>query len=409
MILSGQAFRTTLVLAVFAVVSAAVALVSSRDAGAAVPGGYSHFTDAVVITENGSNVELWADAIPNHGSPYFQVTNPLYEPYNGSNPNFQKNPNEIAEQSLQFTIPADPQEATVHEATPLGPIGIAINGVPFFNQYAGPNQPLTTEIDSFDQYNGHPQMEDLYHYHTLPLALMAQEGSDALLGYLLDGFPVYGPVEGGVTLTSADLDQYHGHFGPTADYPGGIYHYHITADSPYINGDGFYGTPGTVQLNAPTPAPTATPTPTPTPTPTVSPTPTPTTTPAPTATPTPVPGDSDGDGVPDSTDNCPAWANPAQNMPSWPVPANDDDCDGWTNAAELQIGTDPYVPCGIGDWPPDLVPSNTITISDILALKPVFNTTVPPTSARFDLVPGAGINISDVLAMKPTFGWYCTL
>ena len=48
------------------------------------------------------------------------------------------------------------------------------------------------------------------------------------------------------TLTSSDLDAYHGHFGVTADYPNGIYHYHITADAPYLNGDGFYGTAGTV-------------------------------------------------------------------------------------------------------------------------------------------------------------------
>jgi hypothetical protein len=47
-------------------------------------------------------------------------------------------------------------------------------------------------------------------------------------------------------LTTAGLDAYHGHFHATADYPNGIYHYHITADAPYINGSGFYVTPGTV-------------------------------------------------------------------------------------------------------------------------------------------------------------------
>ncbi|CAF1658260.1 unnamed protein product [Didymodactylos carnosus] len=48
-------------------------------------------------------------------------------------------------------------------------------------------------------------------------------------------------------LVSSDLDTYHGHTGVTADYPNGIYHYHITADAPYINGSGFYGTKGTAQ------------------------------------------------------------------------------------------------------------------------------------------------------------------
>ena len=104
--------------------------------------------------------------------------------------------------------------------------------MPLFNQYAGPNQPLTNEINSFDQYDGHPQQTSMYHYHVEPYALTAVNGKDSLIGYLLDGFPVYGPLENGVTLTSANLDTYHGHFGATADYPGGIYHYHITADAP---------------------------------------------------------------------------------------------------------------------------------------------------------------------------------
>jgi hypothetical protein len=62
----------------------------------------------------------------------------------------------------------------------------------------------------------------------------------------LDGFPVYGPTENGKLLTSADLDAYHGHTTVTADFPNGIYHYHFTADYPYLNGNGFYGTSGTV-------------------------------------------------------------------------------------------------------------------------------------------------------------------
>ena len=67
-----------------------------------------------------------------------------------------------------------------------------------------------------------------------------------MLGFLLDGFPVYGPKENGVTVTNADLDDYHGHSHATDNYPDGIYHYHFTETAPYINGDGFYGSPGIV-------------------------------------------------------------------------------------------------------------------------------------------------------------------
>ena len=240
-----------------------------------LPAGYNHFTSAVTVYADGTNVVIQANAVPDHKSPYF--TSPgdaRYEAYNGTNPNWSQNPNHIAAQIVEFRIPANPQMATTHAATPLGPIGVAVNGVPLFNQYAGPNQPLTNEINSFDQYGGHPQQFSEYHYHSEPYALTTTNGKDSLIGYLLDGFPVYGPLENGVTLTSANLDTYHGHFGVTADHPKGIYHYHITADAPYINGTGFYGTAGTVVMtfsNTPTPAATNTPTATPTSTPTPAP------------------------------------------------------------------------------------------------------------------------------------------
>ena len=72
------------------------------------------------------------------------------------------------------------------------------------------------------------------------------QGNNALVGFLLDGFPVYGPFENGERVVNSLLDDYHGHEHVTADYPEGIYHYHITDADPYINGSGYYGTAGTV-------------------------------------------------------------------------------------------------------------------------------------------------------------------
>jgi hypothetical protein len=235
--------------------------------GQTLPGGYTHFTSAVRMWVDGDDMVIQTSAVPDHKSPYFPTSDPRYEAYNGANPNWQQNPNEIETQTIEYRIPLDPQEATTHASTPLGPMGVAVNGVPLFNQYAAGGQPLTNEINSFDQYDGHPQMTGVYHYHAEPYALTAANGKDSLIGYLLDGFPVYGPEEDGRTLTDADLDEYHGHFGPTADYPDGIYHYHITAEAPYINGAGFYGTAGTVTYTfsaTPTPAATNTASATPT-------------------------------------------------------------------------------------------------------------------------------------------------
>lgn len=202
--------------------------------------------DAISYSVSGNTVTFTTTDLPNHTSPYWDETDPLYEAYNGTNTNWRKNPNSIGEQNITFTISLKPKEATTKLATPLGPIGISRNGVVFFNQYAGPNnQPLTNEVNSFDQWLGHPAGTQ-YHYHIEPAFLTDEFGKDAFLGLLSDGFPVYGPLEKGATITNADLDDYHGHTSATADFPDGIYHYHITNEDPYLNGSAFFGTAGTI-------------------------------------------------------------------------------------------------------------------------------------------------------------------
>ena len=194
---------------------------------------------------NGNTVTFTTQDLPNHTSPYWDTSNPLYEAYNGTNSNFNQNPGSIGAQNITFTITLHPEEATNHQATSLGPIGISRNGVVFFNQYAAGNAPLTNEINSFDQWLGHPAMTT-YHYHIEPAYLTQQFGEDAFLGLLADGFPVYGSLENGNIISSSDLDTYHGHTSATVDFPDGIYHYHVTADDPYINGSGYFGTPGNI-------------------------------------------------------------------------------------------------------------------------------------------------------------------
>lgn len=196
---------------------------------------------------SGDNVIFTTTDLPNHASPYWDESNDLHAAYDGDNSNFNLNPNRIDEMNIVFTIPLKPSEATIKEETRLGPIGISRNGVVFFNQYAGPdNQPLTSEINSFDQGLGHPTGNGVYHYHVEPAFLTSEFGADAFLGLLSDGFPVYGPMENGETVTNDDLDDFHGHTSATTEFPSGIYHYHITDADPYLNGNGYYGTAGNV-------------------------------------------------------------------------------------------------------------------------------------------------------------------
>ncbi|GAA5090162.1 hypothetical protein GCM10023210_15910 [Chryseobacterium ginsengisoli] len=215
-----------------------------------VPAIYKKIYGASSITSDGTYVYIKTTGTPDHKSVYYPTTNSLYENFSGTTYGgytFSKNPNSISTKNYTFKIPLNPAVNSAHSATPLGPIGVSLNGVPFFNQYAGPNQPLSGEIVSFDQWWGHPAPGGDYHYHVEPKYLTTVKASkSALLGFLLDGFPVYGPEEGGVVVANASLDAYHGHTTVTADYPNGIYHYHITSSDPYINGNGFYGTPGTV-------------------------------------------------------------------------------------------------------------------------------------------------------------------
>lgn len=215
-----------------------------------VPAVYKLIYGATSITADDNYVYIKTTGTPDHKSVYYPTSNSLYEDFSGTTfkgNTFKKNPNSIATQNYTFKIPLNPQVASTHAATPLGPIGVSINGVPFFNQYAGPNQPLTNEVVSFDQSWGHPAQGGDYHYHVEPLYLTTvKKSKSALLGFLLDGFPVYGPEENGSAVAESSLDTYHGHSHATAEYPSGIYHYHVTNTDPYINGSGFYGTAGTV-------------------------------------------------------------------------------------------------------------------------------------------------------------------
>ena len=214
-----------------------------------VPDVYKKVYGATSIYLEGDSMVVFTTVdTPDHKTPYYKGTQWESRKYEAdTNSGFHVNPSVIEEQLITFKIPLHPKQATTSQQTPLGPMGISLNGVPFFNQYAAGRAVLTTEKVSFDEYGGHPQMQGQYHYHVEPTWLTKNKGEDALLGFLLDGFPVYGPMENGKTISNSDLDSYHGHTSATADYPNGIYHYHITSADPYINGSGFYGTPGTVK------------------------------------------------------------------------------------------------------------------------------------------------------------------
>ncbi len=225
---------------------------SGGNANTTVPAVYNKIYGVTSITSDGTYLTVKTKGLPDHKSCYYATTDALFEAkangtltFNGEV--FARAPNNIAEKAYVFKIPLIPALNTAHASTPMGAIGFALNGVPLYNQYAAGGNTLAGEMKGFDQYYGHPQMQGGYHYHVEPLYITTVKAMrSSLVGFLLDGFPVYGPEENGSLVAETALDPYHGHTGATADYPSGIYHYHVTAVSPYINGSGFYGTPGTV-------------------------------------------------------------------------------------------------------------------------------------------------------------------
>jgi len=220
-----------------------------------IPKPYRKLYNIEDIYVDGDTISITTLSLPDHTSPFYEESDPLYEEYTGDNPDFTTeielptgeviDPDIIASQFI-LKIPRYPEELeTGNEPTSIGPIGIALNGVVLFSQFNGQGDLLDdVELNNMDQWNGHPSPRLAYHYHLEPLWLTQNKGRDALLGFLLDGFPVYGVVEDGVTLASSDLDEFHGHFGHTKEYPKGTYHYHFTDDAPWLNGDGYKGTPG---------------------------------------------------------------------------------------------------------------------------------------------------------------------
>lgn len=150
--------------------------------GSGVPDVYKKIYGATDIYVEGSNIVIKTKGRPDHKSPYYKGTaweSTLYEAYTGTNKSFALNPNTIRELSLTFKLPLNPAVDAAHAATPAGPTGISLNGVVFFNQYAAMGAPLTNEVNRFDQYGGHPQMQGQYHYHVEPTYLTCAPGLSA--------------------------------------------------------------------------------------------------------------------------------------------------------------------------------------------------------------------------------------
>ncbi len=208
-------------------------------------------------------------------------------------------PNTITTQDISATMTLTPVDTGT--ASPIQIVGYAFNGVKFDPSTAG----TCSETDAgatcsligntgnwniealgqssfdfgVDSNNAHVQPSGWYHYHGVPegvLTKLAKGEAPTLVGYALDGFPVYArygyssPMDstsavkvitgsyqikstpdagrpstdtypmGAFTQDyeyvagSGDLDECNGRTDVTPEFPTGIYHYYITDSYPFI-------------------------------------------------------------------------------------------------------------------------------------------------------------------------------
>ncbi|MEM6515556.1 MAG: YHYH protein [Bacteroidota bacterium] len=204
---------------------------SPTDAIATPLSAFDEFnSEAVTISFNGDEITLESNGLPNHTSPYWQETNPLYIDKVANNVDAQT-PGRISERSYTLTVRSAPELAASGTTTGLGAIGIAVTGVPIFNDLEGPNNSIgETILETFD-YAGAHNGPSGYHYHIesygLPENTVLSFDDEKLVGIMSDGFLLYGRREADGSYPS-DLDASGGHFGTTPHSNGvEVYHYHV--------------------------------------------------------------------------------------------------------------------------------------------------------------------------------------
>jgi len=143
------------------------------------------------------------------------------------------NPGIPSSHSYSFTYPIQPSNTPSPACVSLGAIGVTKNGVVIYSAVDGRgNDALAHEI--VDVFGGHPAMSD-YHYHFIPERLdnkHMSNGHSEIVGYINDGFPIYGYIGiAGVEMSNDDLDECHGHAHGLLGY-----HYHATIEYPYTIG-----------------------------------------------------------------------------------------------------------------------------------------------------------------------------
>jgi len=147
------------------------------------------------------------------------------------------NRNTLCEHNYHFELPLTSSVALGGPQETSNWLGIAYNGVPLFHALetgsSNAAEPENANSVSSDEWWGHPTTNDIWHYHAPYIGHDPDSdmpGPDDFLGWAMDGFEIYGPVDDEDLNT---LDE--------CNFNGTVYHVRAnsqvdeTAD--YCNGD----------------------------------------------------------------------------------------------------------------------------------------------------------------------------
>jgi YHYH protein len=191
--------------------------------------------DNVVLTFKGDGfLTLTSKNLPNHPTAKFPGFNPSY----------------IQEMTKTYKLPLEPvldpdakamTDNDSNHALPMGPIGVAVNGVVFFNPF---DASMRDASNIMDYCCGHPNPLNQYHYHKYPICVNTPfvdkgDAPSQVIGFAFDGLPIYGPYqEAGVMAKDSTTNPLNDFNACYDDVRG--WHYHVTPGKfPYLIGGYF--------------------------------------------------------------------------------------------------------------------------------------------------------------------------
>ena len=178
---------------------------------------FAPFDEHLGISWDDQFVYIEGNGLPQHnmmvGITAWQQQVPLPKNYTGPNGAFRI--------PLNPVLLDQPEELTL-----LGPIALAVNGIPIFHSLTQSGKDAYKGCE-LDQWGGHCGRGDDYHYHIAPGHLEKIVGKGNPVAYGLDGFPVYmaDPAK------DKPLDEAHGYFDDN-----GNYRYVSGTEAPYTLG-----------------------------------------------------------------------------------------------------------------------------------------------------------------------------